>query len=196
MASSMPFCCAVHSRHGFVAVGLASPELVGVTCPLPARSLWLERQCIAVGPAWVMGFLCGRRMGLSAKGEPGSRGKELQVVFSQQYLPPTCSSCSGIFLLLPKEEGTRSLSLELEQACDNGQSNSIPDLALGHKGDAPSIQFSWDARSWKPAAMERSHVSARVRSHEPCERTFGRSQLPATEPPSGAELPHLNPHRA
>lgn len=116
-----------------------------------------------------MGFLYGQRMGLSDKGGGREQEKGVTGRVSQQYLPPTRSSYSRIFLLLPKEVGTRSLSLELERACDNGQSNSVPDLVLGHKGDAPSTHFSWDARSWKPAAMERSHAGARVRSHQPCE---------------------------
>lgn len=76
------------------------------------------------------------------------------------FFPTSLPSCTifytGSFLLLPKDVGTRSRSLE-QRACDRRQSNAIPDLALGHRGDAPSARFSWDASPRKAAPMGRSH---------------------------------------
>ena len=109
---------------------------------------------------WSTGFLYGQRMGFPDKGGSQEQGRGVTGCVSQQYLPTTRSSYSRIFPLIPKEVWTRSLSLELEWTCDNGGSDSIPYLVQGHKGDVPSTWFSWDAWSWKPATMEKSHVSA------------------------------------
>lgn len=118
----------------------------------------------------------------------GSQGRSYRLCFSQHHFPAARSSILGVFCSSQKTWGLDlvPLSSGLVTAVRVTLSQTwhwvieVMHLPPGSRG--------------MPALGRRPPWGGPI--SPPRERTFRRSQLPATESPSGAELPHLSPHRA